>query len=85
MFDDTYVEFENATEKCESLGARLPVLDSGETIAIIKEYLKTSNFTVFEVSKIKKQQTDKWAKTGQHEWTCHFSNGTSRRGACGSV
>ena len=56
MFDDTYVEFENATEKCESLGARLPVLDSGETIAIIKEYLKTSNFTVFEVSKIGKQQ-----------------------------
>ena len=54
MFDNIYVEFENATEKCESLGARLPVLDSGETIAIIKEYLKTSNFTVFEVSKIGK-------------------------------
>ena len=50
MFDDTYVEFENATEKCEGLGARLPVLDSAETIKIVKRYLETSNFTVFEVS-----------------------------------
>ena len=50
MFDDTYVEFENATEKCEGLGARLPVLDSAETIKIVKRYLETSNFTVFEAS-----------------------------------
>ena len=49
MFDDTYVEFDNATEKCEGLGARLPVLDSAETIKIVKRYLETSNFTVFEV------------------------------------
>ncbi len=49
MFDDAYVEFENATEKCEGLGARLPVLDSMETIKVIKKYLETSNFTVFEV------------------------------------
>ena len=80
MFDDTYVEFENATEKCESLGARLPVLDSGETIAIIKEYLKTSNFTVFEVSKKTANR-----QMGKERSTCDFSNGTSRRGASGSA
>jgi hypothetical protein len=50
MFDDAYVEFDNATDKCEGLGARLPVLDSAETIKVVKKYLTTSNFTVFEVS-----------------------------------
>ncbi len=29
--------------------SRLPVLDSAETIEIIKKYLETGNFSVFEV------------------------------------
>ncbi|XP_059091847.1 uncharacterized protein LOC131887293 isoform X2 [Tigriopus californicus] len=48
MFDDAYVEFDNATDHCNELGARLPVLDSAETIKIIMAYLEESNFTVFE-------------------------------------
>lgn len=49
MFDDIYVEFDNASTTCQEMGARLPVLDSAETIATIKKYLEESNFTVFEV------------------------------------
>ena len=30
---------------------RLPVLDSTETIEIVKKYLEVHNFTVFEVKK----------------------------------
>jgi hypothetical protein len=52
MFDDKYVEFDDAVKHCEELGARLPVLDSAETIEIIKTCLETSNFTVFEVFKM---------------------------------
>lgn len=48
MFDEEYLEWDEALTKCSELGARLPVLDSVETIGIIKTYLETSNFTVFE-------------------------------------
>ena len=51
--------FTNVTEKTNfecfekisilSFFARLPVLDSAETIEIIKKYLETGNFSVFEV------------------------------------
>jgi len=58
MFDDKYVEFENATKHCEDMGARLPVLDSQETIEIIKKYLETSNFTVFE----------QWDRSSRRVW-----------------
>lgn len=58
MFDDKYVEFENATKHCEDMGARLPVLDSPETIEIIKKYLETSNFTVFE----------QWDRSSRRVW-----------------
>ena len=50
MFDDKYVEWDEAVKHCEELGARLPVLDSTDTIDIVKKYLEISNFTVFEVS-----------------------------------
>ena len=39
MFDEEYVEFDNANKHCNGLGARLPVLDSQETIEIVKKYL----------------------------------------------
>lgn len=50
MFDDKYVDYDNATEQCRNLGARLPVLDTEETIEIVIDYMKEYNFSVFEVS-----------------------------------
>ena len=52
MFDEEYVEWENATQKCQELGARLPVLSDKETIKIVKKYLEEAEFEVFEVKKI---------------------------------
>ena len=49
MFDEEYVEWENATQKCQELGARLPVLSDTETIEIVKKYLDEAEFEVFEV------------------------------------
>ena len=49
MFDEEYLEWENATQKCQELGARLPVLSDAETIKIVKKYLETADFDVFEV------------------------------------
>ena len=49
MFDEEYLEWENATQKCQELGARLPVLSDTETIKIVKKYLETADFDVFEV------------------------------------
>lgn len=49
MFDEEYVEWENATQKCQELGARLPVLSDAETIKIVKKYLDEAEFEVFEV------------------------------------
>ena len=37
------MEWENATTKCQSLGARLPVLDTKETIDIVKSYLSKAD------------------------------------------
>merc|ERR1719433_1664603 len=49
MFGGEYVEWENATQKCQELGARLPVLSDAETIEIVKNYLKNADFgDVFE-------------------------------------
>jgi len=48
MFDEEYVEYENATRKCQELGARLPVLSDRETINIVIKYLKEATFEVFE-------------------------------------
>ena len=58
MFDDTYVEFENASDKCKRLGTTLPILDSADTISIVKRYLETSNFTAFE----------KWDRSSRRVW-----------------
>ena len=48
--NETYVDFDYAFNHCENLRARLPVLDSLETIEIIKGYLEEFNFTVLEAS-----------------------------------
>jgi len=48
MFDEEYVEWENATRMCQELGARLPVLSDKETINIVLKYLKEATFEVFE-------------------------------------
>merc|ERR1712142_1307373 len=48
MFDEEYLEWDNATKKCQELGARLPVLSDTETIKIVKNYLDTAGFDVFE-------------------------------------
>ena len=47
MVYDRFVEWEEAHARCDELGARLPVLDSKETIDIIKKYLDTANFPDF--------------------------------------
>jgi len=58
MFDDQYMEFDNATEHCTGLAARLPVLDTTETVEIIKKYLAEANFTVFE----------QWDRSSRRVW-----------------
>ena len=52
MFDEEYLEWDNATQKCQALGARLPVLSDAATIKIVKKYLDTADFDVFEVNSI---------------------------------
>ena len=52
--NSTYVDFEFAFNHCENLRARLPVLDSLETIEVVKGYLEIFNFTVLEVSQFLK-------------------------------
>jgi len=58
MFDEEYVEWENATEKCRELGARLPVLSDIETIKIVKKYLDEAEFEVFE----------QWDRSSRRVW-----------------
>merc|ERR1712212_281315 len=58
MFDEEYVEWENATEKCQELGARLPVLSNKETIGIVKKYLEEAKFEVFE----------QWDRSSRRVW-----------------
>ena len=74
MFDEEYVEWENATQKCQELGARLPVLSDPETIKIVKKYLDEADFEVFEVI----NKLLDW-ETGQENMTAKISflsNGT---------
>ena len=52
MFDEEYLEWDNATKKCQELGARLPVLSDTETIKIVKKYLDTADFEPFEVDNL---------------------------------
>merc|ERR1712180_180938 len=58
MFDEEYVEWENATKKCQELGARLPVLSDKETINIVKKYLAEAEFEVFE----------EWDRSSRRVW-----------------
>ena len=43
FLNESYIEWEDATHKCQSLGARLPVLDTKETIDIVKSYLDNAD------------------------------------------
>merc|ERR1719228_1728452 len=47
FLNESYMEWDNATSKCQSLGARLPVLDSKETIDIVKKYLSEASSAEF--------------------------------------
>merc|ERR550519_1107644 len=58
MFDDKYLEWDNATQKCQELGARLPVLSDMQTIKIVKKYLDTAKFDVFE----------QWDRSSRRVW-----------------
>jgi hypothetical protein len=58
MFDEEYLEWDNATKKCQELGARLPVLSDTETIKIVKKYLDTADFDVFE----------QWDRSSRRVW-----------------
>merc|ERR1712227_467353 len=67
MFDEEYLEWENATQKCQELGARLPVLSDAETIKIVKKYLDTADFDVFE----------QWDRSSRRIWLgLRYSAGT---------
>ena len=56
--NDTYVDFDFAFKHCENLRARLPVLDSLETISVVKKYLEEFNFTTLEVITYLKHSLD---------------------------
>jgi len=56
--NSTYVDFEFAFNHCENLRARLPVLDSLETIEVVKGYLEIFNFTVLE----------QWDRSSRRVW-----------------
>jgi len=58
MFDEEYLEWDNATKKCQELGARLPVLSDTETIKIVKKYLDHADFDVFE----------QWDRSSRRVW-----------------
>jgi len=67
MFDEEYLEWENATQKCQALGARLPVLSDAATIKIVKKYLDTADFDVFE----------QWDRSSRRVWLgLKYSSGT---------
>merc|ERR1712079_694556 len=67
MFDEEYLEWENATQKCQELGARLPVLSDAETIKIVKKYLDTADFDVFE----------QWDRSSRRVWLgLQYSSGS---------
>ena len=53
-----YVTFQNASDTCAELGARLPVLDTIETIKIIQKYTEEFNFTDLEV----------WDRSSRRVW-----------------
>merc|ERR550532_1067657 len=67
MFDEEYLEWDNATQKCQALGARLPVLSDAATIKIVKKYLDTADFDVFE----------QWDRSSRRVWLgLQYSSGT---------
>merc|ERR1719225_2303574 len=67
MFDEEYLEWDNATQKCQALGARLPVLSDAATIKIVKKYLDTADFDVFE----------QWDRSSRRVWLgLKYSSGT---------
>lgn len=49
MFDEEYVEWENAT-KCQELGASPSLFTDKGTIKIVKKYLEEAEFEVFELA-----------------------------------
>ena len=49
LFDDEHLELDEATQKCQKLGARLPVLSDTETIKIVKKYIEAGDFEVYEL------------------------------------
>jgi len=61
FLNESYMEFENATNKCQSLGARLPVLDTKETIDIIKKYLA-------EADSLELTSLEQWGQSSRRVW-----------------
>ena len=47
-----YVEFDEADKKCKDLGARLPVLDSQDTIDVIRNYMKIKEFPPGDIRRV---------------------------------
>ena len=47
-----YVEFDEADKTCKDLGARLPVLDSQDTIDVIRNYMKKKEFPPGDIRRV---------------------------------
>ena len=61
FLNETYIEWEDARKKCQSLGARLPVLDTRETIDIVKSYMNNVDLEEFTA-------LEDWDQGGRRVW-----------------
>ena len=70
------MEWENATVKCQSLGARLPVLDTKETIDIVKKYLGEAD----------PESLEQWDQSSRRVWLgLNYNSGSGLTWADGQV
>ena len=73
------MEWDNATLKCQSLGARLPVLDSKETIDIVKRYLNEASPSEFT-------SLEQWDQSSRRVWLgLNYNPGSGLTWADGQV
>ena len=74
--NESYMEWDNATVKCQSLGARLPVLDTKETIDIVKKYLGEAD----------PESLEQWDQSSRRVWLgLNYNSGSGLTWADGQV
>lgn len=76
FLNESYIEWENATNKCQSLGARLPVLDTKETIDIVKSYLDKADPEELKA-------LEEWDQSSRRVWLgLNFNPGSGKERIC---